>query len=68
MWKQDVYVAEKLRELEATRPRQPLPPAEPRHPRRRLLAPIAKRAGHRIRHIGEAMEAWAAPMAGKARG
>lgn len=68
MWKQDVYVAEKLRELEAARRRQTLPPAEPRRPQKRLLAPIAKRAGHRIRHLGEALEAWAAPVARDARG
>jgi hypothetical protein len=68
MWNQDVYVAEKLKEFDAASPRRSLPPVEPRRPRKRLLAPIASRAGHRIRHLGEALEAWAAPAPRSARG
>lgn len=58
---QDTYVREKLRELERQRAQLVLPPGEPPK-RRRIFAPIAKRAGHRMRHFGEALEAWAAPM------
>lgn len=68
MWRQDIYVAEKLKELDGARPRRPLPPDEPPRPRKRLLAPVARRAGHRIRHLGEALEAWAAPIPRNARG
>ena len=68
MWNQDVYVAEKLKEFDTARPRPPLPPVEPRRPRKRLLAPVARRAGHRLRHIGEALESWATPAPRSARG
>jgi len=68
MWHQDVYVAEKLKEFDAARPRLPMPPADPRRPRTRLLAPLARRAGHRLRNVGEALESWAAPAPRSARG
>jgi hypothetical protein len=64
---QDSYVREKLRELESARP-QPASYSSDPPKRRRILAPIARRAGHRIRHVGEALEAWAAPVAREARG
>ncbi|HYM15253.1 MAG TPA: hypothetical protein VEZ14_06810 [Dehalococcoidia bacterium] len=67
MWRQDVYVAEKLRELEAARPRRAQLPPEPPRQRRRVLGPIARRAGQGMCIVGEALEAWAAPPPRNAR-
>jgi hypothetical protein len=61
MFRQDAYVREKLEELARQRT-SPMPePPGNRRPRKHLLGPIARSAGHRMRHLGEALEAWAAP-------
>ena len=63
MWNE--YVREKLLELEhervdlkATRPAPDAPAAADEH---RLLAPVVRFAGRRVRRVGEALEDWAAP-------
>ena len=63
----DEYVREKLQEAERQRARHPQPEPSSEQ-RRRVFAPIVRRAGHRIRHLGEALEAWAAPAPRDARG
>ena len=53
----DLYVREKLRELEADRralPRLPSTPAS-------VLGPIARAAGRAMRRMGEGLESWASP-------
>lgn len=62
MFRQDAYVREKLEELERQQHSLPPKPAVAPRARKRLLAPIARRAGHGIRHVGEALEAWAVPQ------
>ena len=55
MWG-DIYVSDKLRELEAERarraPETPLPDKNP------VLGPLARRAGRALKRIGEGLEAW----------
>ena len=60
MW--NPYADEKIRQaerdlarLQALKPRM-APPA-----RRGIAAPVARFAGRRVRRLGEALEAWAAP-------
>ncbi len=65
MWQQQVYISEKLKEAEASRRgRTPAPPPDepPGRPRRRVLGPVARAAGRRVRRIGEALESWATPQ------
>jgi hypothetical protein len=57
---QHLYVAEKLRELEQYARSHPHPGPPPGRPRRVLRRPAAL-IGRRVRRLGEALEAWAAP-------
>jgi hypothetical protein len=60
---QRLYVDGKLRELASER-RDPLslPPSRPPRPPagRRVVGPLARAAGRRVRRVGEALESWAA--------
>ena len=60
MNQQQMYVAEKLSEMEAQRPHPPVPEPGPRR-KRRPMAPVVRAAGRRVRRLGEALERWAAP-------
>ncbi|TMB98314.1 MAG: hypothetical protein E6J42_06290 [Chloroflexi bacterium] len=60
MW-DDIYVRQKLRQLENERPWRPKLVAEP--PRRPAAAAIIRRTGRLLREMGEGLESWAAPPA-----
>jgi hypothetical protein len=66
MFDQQVYVSEKLSEFE--RERHARPPLTSPHPgpRRRVLGPVVRAAGRRVRRAGELLESWGTPrpMAG----
>jgi hypothetical protein len=52
----DIYVSDKLRELEAERTRRV--PETPPPNRKPVLGPMARRAGRALKRIGEGLEAW----------
>ncbi len=60
MW-QDMYVREKLRELEEERMVRPSPAATAAPGRGPLFGPVIRAAGRRLRRVGEGLEAWASP-------
>ena len=53
----DLYVREKLRELEAGR----RVPPRPRSTSSPVLGPLARAAGRALRRMGEGLESWANP-------
>jgi hypothetical protein len=53
----DLYVREKLWELEADRRAQPRLPSTPAP----VLSPIVRAAGRALRRMGEGLESWASP-------
>jgi hypothetical protein len=53
----DLYVREKLRELEAGR----RVPPRPRSTATPLMGPLARTAGRALRWVGEGLESWSAP-------
>jgi hypothetical protein len=57
MWR-DVYVWEKLRELEGERPPVPRTPGQRQA---RLASGVARMTGRLRRRMGEGLESWAAP-------
>ena len=63
MINQQDYVNEKLRQADAERMRVPLDLRvlqNERKPRpRAVVGPVVRFTGHRMRHIGEALESWA---------
>ena len=65
MLQQQLYVKEKLDEIEAARRRPALPEGAPEPPDRRrsrpVIGPVARAAGRRVRRLGEALESWATP-------
>jgi hypothetical protein len=52
----DIYVSDKLRELEGERARRAaeMPPPD----KKPVLGPLARRAGRALKRIGEGLEAW----------
>lgn len=60
MLSQQLYLNEKLAEIEAQRGvcKHRLPGEPPRGKKPRMLAPVARAAGRRARRLGEALEAW----------
>lgn len=62
MFRQEIYVAEKLRELEQTGQRHG-PFREPPRKPRPVIGPIARKAGRALRRFGEGLESWGGPQA-----
>lgn len=58
----DIYVNEKLRELQKLDAKNThRPPVQPPRRSKPVLGPIARRAGRALRRFGEGLESWGAP-------
>jgi hypothetical protein len=58
---QEIYVAEKLRELEQLDAKRHQPFVEPPRRPKPVVGPVALRAGRMLRRFGEGLESWGAP-------
>jgi hypothetical protein len=63
MLNREIYIAEKLKQLDVASARGRTPAPERRsRPRRRVLGPAARVAGRQMRQFGQALEAWGRPL------
>lgn len=61
MWEQDLYVREKLRDLESERLTWLATVSRPAARRRPVIGPVLRSTGRLLQRIGGGLESWATP-------